>query len=100
MEIEIIDKPTVLDRLLKELAGIVERAAGDLRPNLDSYNQEKERDHRQGTIHCGFLSSLREESKMSASDIKIKVLKENNNDLTQIRIEQQNQISNGSSRAT
>jgi hypothetical protein len=84
VETEIIDKLTVLDRPLKEFVGIVEKASGDLKTNrLDSYNQEREKNHRQkGTGLVGFLSSLLEESEMDANDVKIKGLKENNHNLT------------------
>ncbi len=72
-----------LDRPLKEFAGVVERASSELKTKLDAYNQEREKDHRRGTEQEGFLSSLWEESEIDSSDIKIKALEENNNDLTQ-----------------
>ncbi len=68
---------------LKDLAGIVERATGELKTKLDNYNKERDRDHRQGTEQVGFLSSLWQESEIDSSDIKIRALEENNNDLTQ-----------------
>jgi hypothetical protein len=48
VESEILDRLTVLDRPLKEFAGVVERASSELKTKLDAYNQERERDHRQG----------------------------------------------------
>ncbi len=84
VETEILDRLTVLDRPLKEFAGVVERASGELKTKLDNYNKERERDHRQGIEQVlGFLSSLWQESEMDSSDIKIRALEENNNDLTQ-----------------
>jgi hypothetical protein len=80
VESEILDRLTVIDRPLKDLAGIVERATGELKTKLDNYNKERERDHRQGTEQVGFLSSLCQESEMDSSDIKIRALEENNND--------------------
>ena len=68
VESEILDRLTVIDRPLKDLAGIVERATGDLRTKLDDYNKERERDHRQGTEQVGFLSSLWQESEMDSRD--------------------------------
>jgi hypothetical protein len=71
----------VLDRPLKQFAGIVQEAHKDLKNKLDSYNQEREQDHRQRTTKEGFLSDLWEESEMNASDSKIKMLKEDNDNL-------------------
>ncbi len=44
VETEILDRLTVLDRPLKEFAGVVERASSELKTKLDAYNQERERD--------------------------------------------------------
>jgi hypothetical protein len=82
IETEIISRLVVLERHLKQFAGIVEKASVDLRNKLDSYNQELEQNHRQRTTQEGFLSDLWEESEMNANDIRIKMLKEDNEDLT------------------
>jgi hypothetical protein len=82
VETEILDRLTVLHRPLKEFAGVVKRASGELKAKLDNYNKERERDHRQGIEQVGFLSSLWQESEMDSSDIKIRALEESNNDLT------------------
>jgi hypothetical protein len=67
---------------LKQFAGIVHQEAHkDLKNKLDSYNQEREQNHRQRTTKEGFLSDLWEESEMNASDSRIKMLKEDNDDL-------------------
>jgi hypothetical protein len=58
VETEILDRLTVLDRPFKEFARVIERASGELKAKLDTYNKERERDHRQGTEQVGFLSSL------------------------------------------
>ncbi len=71
----------MLDRPLKQFAGIVDQAAVDLKSKKVSYNQEREQNHRQRTTQEGFLSDLWEESEMNASDIRIKMLKEDNEDL-------------------
>ncbi len=71
----------MLDRPLKQFAGIVEKASIDLKNKLDSYNQEREQNHRQKTTQEGFLSDLWEESEMNASDSRIKMLQEDNDDL-------------------
>ncbi len=60
---------------------IVEKAHKELKNKLDSYNQEREQNHRQRTTQEGFLSDLWEESEMNASDSRIKMLKEDNDDL-------------------
>ncbi len=72
----------MLDRPLRQFAGIVEKASTDLKKNkLDTYNQEREQNHRQRTTQEGFLSDLWEESEMYASDSRIKMLKEDTDDL-------------------
>ncbi len=71
----------MLDRPLKQFAGILEKAHKELKNKLDSYNQEREQNHRQRTTQEGFLSDLWEESEMNASDSRIKMLKEDNDDL-------------------
>ncbi len=81
IETEIIIRLDVLDRPLKQFAGIVDKAHKDLKNKLDSYNQEREQNHRQRTTQEGFLSDLWEESEMNASDSRIKILKEDNEDL-------------------
>jgi hypothetical protein len=53
VESEILDRLTVLDGPLKDLAGIVERARGELKTKFDNYNKERERDHRQGNLRDG-----------------------------------------------
>jgi hypothetical protein len=54
VESEILDRLTVLDRPLKKIAGVVERASSELKTKLDAYkNQERERDHRQGAKQEG-----------------------------------------------
>ena len=64
VEAEILDRLTVLDRPLKEFAGVVERASSELKTKLDKYNKERERDHHQGIEQAGFFSSLWQESEM------------------------------------
>jgi hypothetical protein len=65
VESEILDRLTVLDRPLKEFVGVfVQRASSELKTKLDAYNQERERDHRQGAEQKGFLSILWEETEM------------------------------------
>ncbi len=71
-----------MDRPLKQFAGIVERASFDLRNKLDSYNKEREENHSKRISQEGFLSDLWDENEMNESDIKIKMLKEDINDLT------------------
>jgi hypothetical protein len=48
---------------------------------LDSYNQDREQNHGHRTTQGGFLSDLWEESEMNGSDSRIKMLKEDNDDL-------------------
>ena len=38
VETEILDRLTVLDRPLKEFAGVVERASSEVKTKLDAYN--------------------------------------------------------------
>jgi hypothetical protein len=47
IETEIISRLNVLDRPLKQFTGIIEKAHKDLKNKLDSYNQEREQNHRQ-----------------------------------------------------
>jgi hypothetical protein len=42
VETEIIDKLSVLDRLLKEFVGMVGRASENMKTNLESYNKDRE----------------------------------------------------------
>ncbi len=70
-----------MDRPLKQFAGIVQEAHKDLKKKWDSYNQEREQNHRQRATQEGFLSDLWEESEMNASNSRIKMLKEDNEDL-------------------
>ncbi len=81
IETEIISRLAVLDRPRRQFAGIVEKASTDLKNKLDSYNQEREQNHRQRTTQEGFLSDLWKESEMNASDSSIKMMKEDNDDL-------------------
>ena len=71
----------MLDRPLKQFASIVQEAHKELKGELDSYNQERQLNLRQKTTKEGFLSDLWEESEMDASDSRIKMLKEDNDDL-------------------
>ncbi len=71
----------MLDRPLKQFASIVQEAHRELKSELDSYNQERRQNLRQRTSKEGFLSDLWEESEMDASDSRIKMLKEDNDDL-------------------
>jgi hypothetical protein len=82
IEAEVIGRLAVLDKPLQQFAGIVERASTDLKEKLDEYNQDITENHSKRTIKEGFLSTLWDESEMNESDIKIKMLKENNDDLT------------------
>jgi hypothetical protein len=81
IETEIISRLDVLDRPLKQFASIVQEAHKELKNELDSYNQERQLNLRQKTTKEGFLSDLWEESEMNASDSKIKMLMEDNDDL-------------------
>jgi hypothetical protein len=73
----------VLDKPLKQFVGIVERASTDLKEKLDAYNQEDiTENHSKRIVKEGFLSNLWDENEMNESDIKIKMLKEDNDDLT------------------
>jgi hypothetical protein len=72
-----------LDRPLKQFAGIVQEAHKELKNKLDLYNHDREQNHRQRTTREGFLSDLWEESEMNASDSRIKMLKEDNDNLVE-----------------
>ena len=82
IETEIISRLDVLDRPLKQFASIVQEAHKELKNELDSYNQERQSNLRQKTKKEGFLTDLWEESEMNASDSRIKMLMEDNGDLT------------------
>jgi hypothetical protein len=83
IETEILDKLGVLERPpLKELVGMVGRASDDMKSNLEAYNRDREKEDRQVCAEDGFLSSLWGEREMDASDGRIKMLTENNEDLT------------------
>jgi hypothetical protein len=67
---------------LKQFAGIVERASTDLKEKLNAYNQYIVENHSKRIVKERFLSNLWDEHEMNESDIKIKMLKEDNDDLT------------------
>jgi hypothetical protein len=81
IETKVISRLAVLDRPLKQFAGIVQEATTDLKNKLGSYNQEREQNHRQRTTKEGFLSDRWEESEMNASDSRIRMLQEYNEEL-------------------
>jgi hypothetical protein len=82
IEAEVIGTLSVLDKPLKQFAGIVERASKDLKEKLDAYNKEITENHSKRIVKEGFLSTLWDESEMNESDIKIRMLKEDNEDLS------------------
>ncbi len=72
----------MLDKPLKQFAGIVERASTDLKEKLDAYNQDIVENHSKRIVKERFLSNLWDKHEMNESDIKIKMLKEDNDELT------------------
>jgi hypothetical protein len=82
IETEVISRLAVLDRPLKQFAGIVERVSSDLKSKLDAYNKDIVENHSKRIIKEKFLSNLWDENEMNESDIKIKMLKEDDDDLT------------------
>ncbi len=76
IETEVISRLAVLDRPLKQFAGIVERASSDLKSKLDAYNKDIGENHSKRIIQERFLSNRWDENEMNESEIKIKMLKE------------------------
>ena len=71
IEAEVIGTLSVLDKPLKQFAGIVERASKDLKEKLDAYNKDITENHSKRIVKERFLSTLWDESEMNESDIKI-----------------------------
>jgi hypothetical protein len=71
-----------LDGPLKEFVGMVGRASKNMKANLESYNKDREKEERQVCAADGILSSLWSGREMDASDGRMKMLTENNEDLT------------------